>query len=160
VRDDSVKLLLDRMLPLIPDGRFHPESFQNPFASDEKRQGRSVAPHRPIPIESKSVPSALPHQSHSCDPVASPPQAGASGGKGTVYLRIPSLDDPLVRKVTLLCEIFEGEGQVVLYDMRDKKYSKASHLSLGVTDFVLGELRTLLGAENVVWKETKQEKPL
>ena len=66
-----------------------------------------------------------------------------------LYLRLPDLTGELYHKAINLLEIFDGETPVFLYDS-----SKASYLPYRggacADAFLLSELRTLLGEENVV----------
>ena len=60
------------------------------------------------------------------------------------------MDAPSARKAMLLCEIFsEGNVQAVFYDGSTGKYIR-TNLAIAATPYVLQELKSILGAENVV----------
>lgn len=69
----------------------------------------------------------------------------------TLYLRVPDLECEMTAKVRNLVEIFEGSTAVVFYDSSAKKYLQ-SGLGVDASDYVLQQIRTLLGSENVVLK--------
>ena len=67
----------------------------------------------------------------------------------TLYLRLPSREDPRLRKVRLALSFFPGESQVVLY-FADCKKRVGSRCQIHPA--LLEDLRTRLGEENVVLK--------
>ncbi len=73
----------------------------------------------------------------------------AAGGSQTLYLRMPSREDPRLRKVRLALSFFPGESQVVLY-FEDCKKRVGSRCE--VHPSLLKELTERLGQENVVIK--------
>ncbi len=152
VRDEEIKLLVDKMIPLIPDERFHPETYRSPFAQSAV-QGRSTEgsyPSASAPVRNTpSVPRTAER------PAASSPSGDRRGG--TVYLKVEDMAGSAFDKAVTLCQIFEGSSAVVFYNGKEKKYVRAHHLSLDATDFVLRELRGVLGEDSVVWKEKEKE---
>lgn len=73
--------------------------------------------------------------------------AQAAGEK--LYLRLPSQEDPRVRKVRLALSFFPGESAVVLY-FEDSKKRVGSRCQLHPS--LLDDLTRRLGKENVVVK--------
>ncbi len=72
----------------------------------------------------------------------------------TVFLRVPSVSDPLAKKAINLVELFEAVPpnpslQVRLYDSASGVYS-THPVRMDLSQFALRELRVLLGDENVV----------
>ena len=67
-----------------------------------------------------------------------------------LFLRIPNLECEETQKVKNLVGIFEGSTAVVLYDNSAKKYI-AFDASVDISDFLIKELKLLLGEENVVY---------
>jgi DNA polymerase-3 subunit alpha len=67
-----------------------------------------------------------------------------------LFLRLPRLECETAKKARNLVEIFEGETTVMLFDSETKQY-----INLGsgaeISDFLIRELKTLLGDENVVY---------
>ena len=73
----------------------------------------------------------------------------AAGGDQTLYLRLPSREDPRLRKVRLALSFFPGESQVVLY-FEDCKKRVGSRCQIHPA--LLDDLKERLGAENVIVK--------
>ena len=73
----------------------------------------------------------------------------AVGGNHTLYLRLPSREDPRLRKVRLALSFFPGEDQVVLY-FEDCKKRVGSRCEIHPALIV--DLKERLGEENVVVK--------
>ena len=73
----------------------------------------------------------------------------AAGGNQTLYLRLPSREDPRLRKVRLALSFFPGEDQVVLY-FEDCKKRVGSRCEIHPALIV--DLKERLGEENVVVK--------
>ena len=68
-----------------------------------------------------------------------------------VYIRVPDFNCDLFKKARNIVEIFEGDKRVIFYDSSN---SKAVNFPLGIdaTPYVISELISLLGKENVVPK--------
>lgn len=75
-------------------------------------------------------------------------EASVGGGK-TLYLRLPSREDPRLRKVRLALSFFPGESQVVLY-FEDCKKRVGSRCE--IRPVLIDDLKERLGEENVVVK--------
>ena len=69
-----------------------------------------------------------------------------------IYVKIDRQGSSLFDRTVALVEIFSGPTPVILYDSESKKYIKAQQLSASANDFVIRELRELLGYDNVVVK--------
>ena len=76
------------------------------------------------------------------------PKGQRSGGE-KLYLRLPSREDPRLRKVRLALSFFPGEDQVVLY-LEDCKKRVGSRCQ--IHPVLLADLKERLGEENVVVK--------
>ena len=74
----------------------------------------------------------------------------------TLYLRLPSREDPRLRKVRLALSFFPGEENVVLY-FEDCKKRVGSRCAIRPS--LLQDLRERLGEENVVAKYTTNSAP-
>ena len=68
-----------------------------------------------------------------------------------LYLRVPSLHDPLWARARNILEIFEGSLPVSVYDAENASYQK-QELGFDCTAVTLRELEERLGADNVVLK--------
>ena len=66
-----------------------------------------------------------------------------------LYIRMPSRQDPRMRKVELVLSFFPGEGQAVLYFEDTKKRYGARCL---IHPALIQDLKERLGEENVVVK--------
>lgn len=66
-----------------------------------------------------------------------------------LYLRFSSEDIPVFRRAKAVCSIFNGTIPVIYYFSDTGNY-KPSGLYINPTEFVINELRELLGNENVV----------
>ena len=73
----------------------------------------------------------------------------AEGGGGTLWLRLPSQEDPRARKVRLALSFFPGPEQVVLY-FEDCKKRLGSRCEIHPA--LVKDLKERLGGENVVVK--------
>lgn len=71
-------------------------------------------------------------------------------GIAKIFLRIDGTSSKEYRRVMALIGIFEGNVPVILYDKESGTYLKEKILSVGATPFVIGELKSILGEENVV----------
>ena len=68
-----------------------------------------------------------------------------------LFLRLPQRNGLLWKKAENLAAIFEGTFPVSFYDAQTKQYAMA-HASVTLSDYLLRELRALLGEENVILK--------
>ena len=76
------------------------------------------------------------------------PQIGLNPA-GTLYLQLPSEEDPRFRKVRAIVNMFPGSGKVVVFfaDTRKKRGAQAA-----LDERMIAELQKLLGEMNVVLK--------
>ena len=92
--------------------------------------------------------------------------APAGGGKAPVqirgyntayrglYLRVPSMNDPLCRKALQYIEVFDGVTDLYLYVLDEKKLVRApARYRVAVNYALVAALKRLLGEENVALKE-------
>lgn len=76
----------------------------------------------------------------------------AENQKRKLYLRVDDMSSPVWKQVDAIINIFSGSAQVIVYDVKTEKYSAITNKGSAFDDFVLGELKELLGDENVVLK--------
>ncbi|MBR7032301.1 MAG: DNA polymerase III subunit alpha [Clostridia bacterium] len=69
-----------------------------------------------------------------------------------LFLRVPSKNDKVYKRVIALLEIFPGAVPVVFFDGSTGEYDKGCVASTSVSSFVLSELEKMLGKDNVVPK--------
>lgn len=67
-----------------------------------------------------------------------------------LFLRLPNLECEQAQKAKNLVGIFEGSTVVVLYDNTSKQYTNFD-TRVEISDFLIKELKELLGEENVVY---------
>ena len=97
----------------------------------------SNAVQQNAPLPQKNVPS----------PMMTSPQK--------IYLRVESTseDDRSFMKAQNLCYIFcDGTAEIIFYDKSTGEYKRMTGVRLAASPFVVGELKALLGDENVVIK--------
>jgi DNA polymerase-3 subunit alpha len=68
-----------------------------------------------------------------------------------LYLKVDNMSSPLFKRAIAVCEIFEGNTPVVIYESDTKRYVSSS-ITTSVTEFVLNELQEILGNGSVVTK--------
>lgn len=90
-----------------------------------------------------------PRQSEEKKSVVVAPKALASVAK--LYLRVPDLNSREYLKAKNLVDIFDGRVRVIFYDTSSAKYIPYER-GMALSDYLYGELVSLLGAENVVAK--------
>ena len=69
-----------------------------------------------------------------------------------IFLKIPSTESKEYIRAKNFLEIFEGGTPVILYDSSSGQYLKDTILSAALDEFLIKELRQILGEENVVIK--------
>lgn len=69
-----------------------------------------------------------------------------------IYIRLDKENTKLLEKVKLLISIFDGPTPVIIYDEPRKQYDTSLKLSSDAGDYLIAELKTLLGDANVVYK--------
>ncbi len=72
------------------------------------------------------------------------------GAVSKIFLRIDGEEDKSYGRARAVMSIFEGTVPVIVYDKKNERYLKDKIYQTAATPFVIGELKELLGAENVV----------
>ena len=121
--DEEPKLLADKIAVLVPDA--DSAGLQNL-------------------MQLSSEPTASPGPSPKTPAVSPRPRIISK-----LYLRAANQEDPMFRRAKAICEIFTGAVPVIYYFSDTKEY-KPSGLFLNPTEYILEELKELLGDENVV----------
>lgn len=125
--EDEPKLLVDRVVPLIPDS--DSAGLQN-LNHSQTEAAPQVLPSNPNPASAANIPQK--------------PRIITK-----IYLRAEDEANPMFRRAKAVCEIFSGAVPVIYYFRTTKEY-KPSGLFLNPTEFIIDELKELLGDENVV----------
>ena len=69
-----------------------------------------------------------------------------------VFIKIPSINDPRLQKLSRIALLNPGKHQVVIFDSVTKKYSAFKGGTINISDSVKGRLISIFGEENVVVK--------
>ena len=69
-----------------------------------------------------------------------------------LYLKVSSLNLPIVTEITELLKEFDGDTEIIFFDSSTKKYVKATDLKIAVSDDIIGALKDILGKDNVILK--------
>lgn len=75
--------------------------------------------------------------------------APIAGHPRKLYVKVPKMEGELFTRVEALLGIFDGTDEVIFYDNSTGKYVKANYLPVAITEFLLGQLRALLGDGSV-----------
>jgi DNA polymerase-3 subunit alpha len=127
--DEQPKLLVNRMDALVEDARFNEAAL--------KAETRDSATKTEKSERAPATPEAR-------------VQSGTAKPR-RLFLRVPSSRDQKAKKARNLAELFEGDFPVFFYDAEAASYS-SEPIGIFLTEYVLGEFRSLLGDENVILK--------
>ena len=126
--DEPPKILVNRIEALVENTRFRP---------DEHAQNKEPTREAPQTDTPQARTEAM------VAPKATAPRR--------LFLRVPDAKGDAYLKALNLAELFEGDFPVFFYYANEKRYETAP-LGVAVSDYVLQELRALLGEENVILK--------
>ena len=126
--DEPPKLLINRVEALVEDRQFRPEIHKKAEEDVQKAvaASRENADQKPIANAEKKAPARL-------------------------FLRVPNAKSHEYHKALNLLEIFEGNFPSFFFFADEKRYETEAR-GVAVSDYVLRELRGLLGEENVILK--------
>jgi DNA polymerase-3 subunit alpha len=122
--DEPPKLLVSTVEPLVEDARFTPEMAKAQHGEQEKTA--QAVPQVSTPNKTDAAPKRL-------------------------FLRVPDMEGELYGKAKNLTELFDGSFPAFFYNAAAKEYSK-SPVGIALSDYVIAQLRDLLGSENVILK--------
>ena len=167
VRDDEPpKLIAKAFAPLRPNARYTPRP--SPFAEimSKGTGGRSGYNRAAVPpsaygtqtnagssaTQYNTAPKPLPAVKK---PLYRPSVYDFKIAYNKLYLRINAQDTQKYKKVTALLSIFAAEegmqrAQVIFYDIETQKYTPHPEFDCSPLAFIVEELSTILGKENVV----------
>ena len=124
VRDDEdVKLLISSAEELIENSRY---------------EEISKKPDQSVVVEPKAQ-------------KASSREASTPKKISKIYLRVPDLECMAYKKAKNIVDIFFGGTQVIFYDSSQSKYLNYS-IGLEASEYIINELKSILGDDNVVAK--------
>ncbi len=135
--DEPARLIANAIAPLVENSRYKGRINARPSRAVESAAGQ--------PAYSAAPPNraARPTSSHT------PQRQPASPTPSKVYLRVPEIGSYQYKKAENLIEIFAGSTPVFFYDAKTASYHQHSR-GLTHSDFIVSELKSLLGEENVV----------
>ena len=131
--DEPPKLLVNRIEPLIENGRFDPSAFQT-VKEEEKRERK---------------PQASAQKTN--NGVAKAASASAPSAPKRLFLRVPSAKSDVYFKALNLAELFDGSFPSFFYFADEKRYETAP-IGVAISTYVLEQFKGLLGEENVILK--------
>ena len=167
--DENPKLIMRAAAPMRPNGKYtsRPSPFEDLIAAEKRPRGRyyvgtsePAAPTysgesgRSVTGGQGSVTGPGMTQKKGNSREAAVPQGGAPPNEKKptkVFLRVTSTESREAKKAVNLIEIFDGSTQVAFYESENKRYLNFN-LSLDATPFVIGELKKILGEDNVAVK--------
>lgn len=120
--DEAPKLLVNVLEELTDNASFEKQRAKRAEANNEKNTDKAVSP-----------------------------QASRGRGITRLYLRVPDLTCREYLKAKNIVDIFEGNVRVYFYDAKSARYSEYPS-GIAATEYILSELRAILGEANVVSK--------
>ncbi|MBR4292097.1 MAG: DNA polymerase III subunit alpha [Clostridia bacterium] len=141
--DEDPKLLVSAVYPLQNNDTFNEIAYKAPVIEQKSQIGTAVrvAPKTDT-VQKREEPAAK----------------NITSKSNKLYLRVENLNCSQYRRALNLLGIFEGETPVFFYDMSQKQYlpykapSDADFLGADTSEFVIRELKNILGEDNVVLK--------
>ena len=156
--DDGPKVIVNSLIPLI-DNEVYPLAASVPETKEIEEKNTEQSDQNPMSAlsmylsmyASAGLAASTPKQENKsiCQPnVAQEVQNNIS----KIYLRVENMECEAFHKAKNLVDIFnEGSARVIFYDMSTKKYSEYSE-RIHFSEYVINQLRELLGKDNVVAK--------
>ena len=166
--DDEPKLIVNALTPLIDNEIFVRQPMQKKESAIQEQKAIShgtetIAENNPMSPLSMylSMYASAGLATHTNIPATAPPLEGKREAPAPihsqstvtkVYLRVTDMSCLEFLKAKNMVDIFnEGDVRVIFYDMSTKKYSEYSE-RIYCTDYVISQLKEILGDENVVAK--------
>ena len=154
-KDEDAKILVNLVSPLIENSVYEKqEQIKETKAQADDKPSQPAADPR-LSVYLSAYTSAQPTKP--AEP-ATPPQKTAQAPQKQattptkIYLRVPDMECDKFKYAKNLVDIFnEGNLSVIFYDSSTKKYSEYSQ-KMYCSDYVISELKKLLGEENCILK--------
>ncbi len=148
--DEDPKVLVQGMEELVENTRFDPTAYQPIPEHRTAYQGAPARQNGTTPMQKNaSAPTQAPAQAPARDTTAAQPSPPSRPTR--LFLRVPGEKDALHYKARNLTEIFAGDFPVYFFYANEKRYD-VTPVGVSMSDYVLHELKTLLGDQNVIFK--------
>lgn len=69
-----------------------------------------------------------------------------------LYLKVSSINMPVVTEITEILKDYKGDTEVIFYDASTKKYVKASEIKIFISEDIIDALKEILGEDSVILK--------
>ena len=69
-----------------------------------------------------------------------------------LYLKVSSINLPVVTEITEILKDYKGDTEVIFYDSSTKKYVKATDIKIFISDDIIDALKEILGDDSVILK--------
>lgn len=125
--DEDVKILCDKVIPLISDDKFDSEENIPVIEKSLPKKTVNAKKTEPISQAAKIIPKII----------------------KKVYLRINTEESNEYSRARAFCEIFTGNVPAVFYIADRNEYMK-DYVMIDANEFVINELKDMLGDDNVV----------
>lgn len=144
--DEAAKIIVNRIIPLQNDSRFSEQSHS------EKQNQAFVKPGKAFEGDAYEEKRIYAGGSCSTNTQQSTENSSAGSSGSKLYLKLPDVSGKLFKRTVSMIKIFMGSVPVIFYDSGSGKYIKSDSLRINPTDFVVRELKNMLGEDNVILK--------
>ena len=69
-----------------------------------------------------------------------------------LYLKVSSINLPVVTEITDILKDYKGDTEVIFYDASTKKYVKATEIKIFISEDIIDALKEILGNDSVILK--------
>ena len=135
--DEAPKIIMTKIAALVPNSAYSGRSGEVHVTS---RSGADVSAHKQI---TGSSGSAAPDTGISS-------ASRSDGSSGRVFVRVPSISDPMVERILKISSLNPGDFSLVIFDSSTGKYSNAEGHTVVASDRVIMRLIGIAGEKNVV----------
>ncbi len=154
-KDEDAKILVNLVSPLMENSVYEKQEqiMETKAQADDKPSQPAADPR--LSVYLSAYMSAEPAKP--AEPAAPTPRPAQAPQKQAttptkIYLRVPDMECEKFKYAKNLVDIFnEGSLSVIFYDSSTKKYSEYSQ-KMYCSDYVISELKKLLGEENCILK--------
>lgn len=147
--DETVKIIVENCRPLLSNDRYDSASDGEKTTGFEKNYKKESSVKRQTSFTERENGNL---QSTAVDKNSQK----ISLNSGTLYLKVESVNSNEAKRASALICIFSGNADVVFYEKQSGKYVKAVGLGAFANDFLLNELKLLLGSDSVVYHPKNQ----